>query len=531
MKLSFTSAFLCTLATSFQKKALAQGQQFGDLPPTIGTTTTEAGRQLAWEKFVKEIFPTWCVDANGERIDEGSKLCADGSPNGRWTPFYLTKWHGGEDPALGGYPTDIDTGYPFYYGSGFFGQSGAGGNAHCSFEFDGSKNEPGKCGKIVTEDDSGPNGPGHVPPHIGLAALTRTYYDTNEKVEDWFDYKQNGCRVLPHKLLSMIRKYFPRDEESNQPDYPPPFTNEGGVGGEVECTDDDCAAPFKVISYPYPLEFVNLVGQTCEDEQDKFPSAVCSTGTATENGYREYLKAGHGSPHYCSKKAKTADVYNDWCPYIFFGPNRGKYRHPHVAFAAVETWLANKAMPQACGPTWDENDGADYPFTPDNSVAFPEMEFVSGYKTDPKQPRTSNDEQRFFWPGAEGSKRKSVKGVFVIEKYLAPTPARIGKNQDPNPPLPRIASCRYKNYKGVVVKDGGGKKRNCQWIKKRDTLKERRELCNGPSLKKGKGKKIKQVSKVCPQTCGEAAGLGKCRDLWLLAKGGMQFESKRTALL
>jgi len=100
MKLSFTSAFLCTLATSFQKKALAQGPQFGDLPPTIGQHgNTEAGRQLAWEEFVKEIFPTWCVDANGERIDEGSKLCADGSPNGRWTPFYLTKWHGGEDPV------------------------------------------------------------------------------------------------------------------------------------------------------------------------------------------------------------------------------------------------------------------------------------------------------------------------------------------------------------------------------------------------------------------------------------------------
>lgn len=523
MKLSFTSAFLCTLATSFQKKALAQGPQFGDLPPTIGQhSNTEAGRQLAWEEFVKEIFPTWCVDTNGERIDEGSATCADGSINGRWTPFYLTKWHGGEDPALGGYPTDIDTGYPFYYGSGFFGQSGAGGNAHCSFEFDGSKNEPGKCGKIVTEDDSGPNGPGHVPPHIGLAALTRAYYEADEGAEEWFDYEQNGCRVLPHKLLSMIRKYFPRGvKPNNQPDYPPPFTEEGGVGGYDGSN---------VISYPYPLEFVNLVGASCQAEKGKFPTAVCCTTSECENDYPGYLKAGHGSPHYCSESAKTADVNNDWCPYIFFGPNRGKYRHPHIAFAAVETWLANKVMGE-CGPTWDDNDGADYPFTPDNSVAFPEMEFVSGYKTDPKQPRTSNDEQRFFWPGAEGSKRKSVKGVFVIEKYLAPTPARIGKNQDPNPPLPRIASCRYKNYKGVVVKDGGGQKRNCQWIKKRDTLKERRELCNGPSLKKGKGKKIKQVFKVCPQTCGEAAGLGRCRDLWLLAKGGMQFESKRTALL
>ena len=83
--------------------------------------------------------------------------------------------------------------------------------------------------------------------HTHTYTSTSTYYDTNEKVEDWFDYKQNGCRVLPHKLLSMIRKYFPRDEESNQPDYPPPFTNEGGVGGSGG-------------DYPYPLEFVNLVG-------------------------------------------------------------------------------------------------------------------------------------------------------------------------------------------------------------------------------------------------------------------------------
>lgn len=83
--------------------------------------------------------------------------------------------------------------------------------------------------------------------HTHTYTSTSTYYDTKEKVEDWFDYEQNGCRVLPNKLLSMIRKYFPRDEESNQPDYPPPFTNEGGVGGSGG-------------DYPYPLEFVNLVG-------------------------------------------------------------------------------------------------------------------------------------------------------------------------------------------------------------------------------------------------------------------------------
>ena len=54
-----------------------------------------------------------------------------------------------------------------------------------------------------------------------------------------------------------------------------------------------------------------------------------------------------------------ADVNKDWCPYIFFGPKRGKYRHPHIAYAAVEVWLAKQALPDQCGETWDDNDGKD----------------------------------------------------------------------------------------------------------------------------------------------------------------------------
>ena len=42
-----------------------------------------------------------------------------------------------------------------------------------TYNFDGGKNNCAMCGKIVTMDDDGPNGPGHVPPHIGLASLTR----------------------------------------------------------------------------------------------------------------------------------------------------------------------------------------------------------------------------------------------------------------------------------------------------------------------------------------------------------------------
>ena len=153
---------------------------------------------------------------------------------------------------------------------------------------------------------------------------------------------------MPNVLLPMIRKYFPRNEDGSNA-YPPPFTSDGGPGDSSGTT------------YPYPLEYVNLVGDSCTKEQEKFPSAVCyeEHSNGSKDDYPDYLKAGHGSPHYCSISAKEADVNNDWCPYVFFGPSRGKYRHPHIAYAAVEVWLAHKAMPEKCGATWDENDGKD----------------------------------------------------------------------------------------------------------------------------------------------------------------------------
>jgi len=403
MKLS--AAFL---ALSFP---IVASQEFGDLPPNLDT----ADSQPSWTAFVAAVFPTWCIDENENRLTD-IETCADGTPNGRWDPLYLTKWHGGSDPALGGYPTDVDTRYPFYYASAFMGQACAGGNAHCSFDFDGTTHGCQECGKIVTDNDDGPNGPGHVPPHIGLAALTRAYYDGGfGDVSSWFDYSQNGCRVLPNTLLPMIRKYFPRNEDGSN-SYPGPFTVDGGPGGPGS------------VSYPYPLEFVNLVGDSCTAGAECYEQH--SEGTADD--FPDYLQPGHGSPHYCSKEAKGAGVNNDWCPYIFFGPNRGQYRHPHIAFAAVETWLANKVMPDKCGPTWDDNDGKTYPYTPDNSIAFPKMSSVEGHESDPKQP-TITAEGGFIWPGDEGCKRKPALGSFVMSKYLTPTTIGVG--------IPELSLC------------------------------------------------------------------------------------------
>eukprot|EP00957_Ditylum_brightwellii_P168065 12794749-Ditylum_brightwellii.AAC.1 len=58
--------------------AAAGDSDFGELPP--GITTKDA--QTAWEDFVKNAFPTWCIDGNETRIDGVDGKCADGSKSG-----------------------------------------------------------------------------------------------------------------------------------------------------------------------------------------------------------------------------------------------------------------------------------------------------------------------------------------------------------------------------------------------------------------------------------------------------------------
>ena len=120
--------------------------------------------------------------------------------------------------------------------------------------------------------------------------------------------------------------------------------------------------------------------------------------------------------HYCTKEGKEADVNNDWCPYIFFGPNRGKYRHPHIALSALETYLANKVMPSTCGTSWDDS---NYPAEVDTTRAFPDMEGgfpdVDGLEA-PEQPSIENG--KWTWPGPEGAKRKPVVGNFATNLYI-----------------------------------------------------------------------------------------------------------------
>jgi len=346
--------------------------------------------------LIERAYPTWCIDSDENRLFDAT-TCDDGTPNGRFTPLYCSKQFSGGDPALGGYPTNIDINYAFEYAAPYLGQACAGSPHMCDEDFDGSSINCKQCPKLKTSNDSGMYGPGHVPPHIALVALQRGVVDAEgNNIYDWFDIEQNACRVLPHKLLSLIREYFPRDEDGNV-GYPPPFSEAGGS---------------------YPLEFVNLTGESCAKEREKHSESgdlICfedHSGSITQ--YPDYLKVGHGSPHYCTTEGKEADVNDDYCPYIFFGENRGKYRHPHIAFSAVEVYLAAVLFPEDCGTTWDDS---NYPAEVDTTVAFPKMSEMPmlGNLMAPKQPRIKKG--MWTWPGEEGYKRKPVEGNFAISLY------------------------------------------------------------------------------------------------------------------
>jgi hypothetical protein len=343
--------------------------------------------------LIERAYPTWCIDENENQLTD-VQTCADGTPNGRFSPLYFTKQYSGADPALGGYLTNIDINYAFEFAAPYFGQACAGSPHMCPEDFNGSTTNCKKCPKLKTTTDNGPYGPGHVPPHISLAAVSRAYEEgKGGDIKEWFDFDSNACRILPHKLLEMIRIYYPRDEDGGVY-YPPPFSDLGGA---------------------YPLEFVNLAEESCKKEAEKHSTAGKLDCFENHSGsidmFPDYLEVGHGSPHYCTKDGKAADVNPDYCPYIFFGPNRGKYRHPHIAFSALEVYLSNIVMPDKCETIWDDS---NYPATVDTTVTFPYMSDVisQGNLIDPQQPTIDNGGM-WMWPGPEGSKKKAVVGKFA----------------------------------------------------------------------------------------------------------------------
>jgi hypothetical protein len=250
-------------------------------------------------------YPMWEVDAEGRRVE--TKNCS--VDDCEWNPFYVTKRYDGLHPDLGGHPTDNDVKYAFFGSSPYAGQPYSGTPHHCNIN-DPDDVKTKDCPKIKTTSDNGPDGPGHVPPHIGLASLTWAMGDNLFSLEEMFNYDFYDCRVIPDVLLKMIRNYYPRIE-GEVVDYPPPIVPEGG------------------------------------DFQYEFPA-----GNGLDNQKPPYAP---GPPHWCTPEMLASGNWDGVCPYVFEGPDAGKYRHPHIAYAALEVYLANLAMPEKCHKTWLQN--------------------------------------------------------------------------------------------------------------------------------------------------------------------------------
>jgi hypothetical protein len=169
MKLSFplfvTAQLLLTNPVDSKSRELKKGKNSKGRSTDAPTVVT---RQLP-EIFglIDEVFNFWKVDEAGARVEV--KPCTPDSCE--WNPYYLTKRYDGLHPDLGGHPTDIDVKYAFYYAAPFLGQNFPGSPLHCK-SMAPADTTPADCPKIETLDDNGPNGPGFIPPHIGLAALT-----------------------------------------------------------------------------------------------------------------------------------------------------------------------------------------------------------------------------------------------------------------------------------------------------------------------------------------------------------------------
>jgi len=317
--------------------------------------------------LMDKAFPMWEVDDKGNRNE--TKPCSVKSCE--WNPFYVTKRYDGLHPDYGGHPTDFDVKYHFFGASPFGGQPYSGTPHHCKMcDLDDVK--AGTCPKLDTLDDKGPYGPGHVPPHIALASLSWGFQDKlHEKIQDMFNYDLYECRVTPNVLLHMIRHYYPRTD-GEKVIYPPPIAPEGG------------------------------------DFKYEFPS-----GNGLDNQKPPYAP---GPPHWCTEEMKKSGHWDGVCPYVFKGPDAGKYRHPHIAFAALEVYLANMAMPAKCAKTWLENNPE---FIDPNRVTtdtpFPKMD---ADKKESKSVENWLGQPVLPWNYTSGD-AKIVHGNFATHVYFA----------------------------------------------------------------------------------------------------------------
>jgi len=407
-----TKFFLASLALALGHGANAQVcAPFKDDVPI----NAEDFGQPDWAAIIELAFPPWETPAAGcPRLDKiGGALEAGFETyptpeEGKFNPCYYTKAFAGMDPKLGGYPTPIDTKYPYEFAAPFFKQPGDGSTHHCAMDADPStpvqscpKAGTGGCGEgvkdcnVITDEF----GIGHVPPFVPLAAVKNAFMSCEEDVCDWFDDDIHQCNIKKSVLDRLVTKTFGTDDGKIK--FTPPKILE-----DLPATDPK--------STYYKLEYLGDP-VACADDNCR-------------------------GPHYCSKAAAVEDVWGDFCPYIHTGENSGLYRHPHVALAAVELWIANKCKPQACPATWlDSPNGKDYQTdkTKSTSITWSEMDDNSDPMAQPLVPYKWPNSGDGIYPGHEaygGLMIKPVSGSYVT-KFVAmgstvPAPVEVSMNGD-----------------------------------------------------------------------------------------------------
>jgi hypothetical protein len=143
---------------------------------------------------------------------------------------------------------------------------------------------------------------------VPLAAVKNAYNSCTEDIcADWFHFETSGCNIKKSVLDELVYNEF----------------------GDAE-----------TIKFQPPILIDGVPSNTYFKLEYGGESPACDDGNCR-------------GPHYCSKEvADAGEIWGDFCPYVHTGDNAGLYRHPHLALAALELFIANQCMPEKCPALW-----------------------------------------------------------------------------------------------------------------------------------------------------------------------------------
>jgi hypothetical protein len=216
------------------------------------------------------------------------------------------------------------------------------------------------------------------PTPVPLSAIKNAYNScTHDICEDWFHFETNGCNMKKSVIDELVYEYF---GDGATIKFQPPILIDG--------------APSTTY---YRLEYAG-------------ESPACDDGNCF-------------GPHYCTKEVFDAGIiWGDFCPYVHTGERAGLYRHPHLALAAFELWIANQCMPEKCASEWLQSPNAEgYGMDPTKatSITWSEMDDNEDPMAQPSVPYVWPNSGNGIYPGHDilyaGNSFKFAPGKYVTE--------------------------------------------------------------------------------------------------------------------